>query len=91
MKLRNFLLALKDQLPLKKLITNFLKGELYDRFHQRFSKKSHIRRDNGQLKIMFNTRESAIKAANSMKTKTGKDFSPYKCVWCDGYHIGKNK
>ena len=25
-----------------------------------------------------------------MMRKKGVYFSNYKCVWCDGYHIGKN-
>lgn len=26
-----------------------------------------------------------------MKEKLGKHFSVYKCVFCDGYHLGKNR
>lgn len=56
-----------------------------------FSKNSHRRSDTGKLKVMYNTRETAIKSANSMSKKFDKHFSVYKCVFCDGYHIGKNR
>ena len=39
---------------------------------------------------MYNTKASATKAAAAMMKKTGNYFSNYKCVFCDGYHIGKN-
>ena len=40
---------------------------------------------------MYNTIESARKAAESMEKKKKVHFSVYKCVFCDGYHIGKNR
>ena len=40
---------------------------------------------------MYNTKESATKAAESMKKKMNKHFSVYKCIFCDGYHLGKNR
>ena len=52
---------------------------------------SHQRQDNGKLKVMYNTKESALKAAESMKKKMNKHFSVYKCIFCDGYHLGKNR
>ena len=39
---------------------------------------------------MYNTKASAERAAASMMKKTGNYFSNYKCMYCDGYHIGKN-
>lgn len=31
------------------------------------------------------------KPQKKMGEKHGKHFSVYKCVFCDGYHIGKNR
>lgn len=50
-----------------------------------------MRRDTGKLKVMYNTKETAQKAADSMERKQGKHFSVYKCIYCDGYHLGKNR
>lgn len=85
MKLRNLYLALKDQLPLSRLIRNIRKGHLIGLF----SKRSH-ENTNGNPKISYGSKQSATKAAEAMKKKRGIYFSNYKCVWCDGYHIGKN-
>jgi hypothetical protein len=35
--------------------------------------------------------EGAKKAADAMSKKRGAHFSYYKCLFCDGYHIGKNR
>jgi hypothetical protein len=40
---------------------------------------------------MYNTIESAKKAAEAMSKKREVHFSFYKCLFCDGYHIGKNR
>lgn len=56
-----------------------------------FSKNSHINQHTNEPKIMYNTFETANKNALRMSEKTGKHFSVYKCVFCNGYHIGKNK
>lgn len=85
MKVRNIVLALKDQLPLKRLIRNLFKGHLFGLVH----KRSH-ENFGGKLKVMYRTKASAIKAAEAMKKKRGAYFSNYKCMRCDGYHIGKN-
>jgi hypothetical protein len=55
-----------------------------------FHIRSHQRED-GKLKVMYNTKASAQKAADSMKKKHDKHFSVYKCVFCSGYHLGKNR
>lgn len=86
MKLKNIILGLKDQLPLTRLIRNFWKGHVFGLFH----KRSHFR-DNGESKVMYNTKDSAKRAAEKMKAKHAKYFSNYKCIWCDGYHLGKNR
>lgn len=99
MKLKNILKALKEQLPIKRAYHNFfITGNAWGMF----SIRSH-QRDDGKLKVMYNTKETAIKAATSMETKHAKKaalnpdlpptihFSVYKCIFCDGYHLGKNR
>lgn len=56
-----------------------------------FSKWSHIRGDTNEPKIAYGSFESAKKAADKMSEKYGKHFSVYKCLFCDGYHVGKNR
>lgn len=85
MRIRNLILALKDQLPFRRLLRNTWKGHLIGLFSQR----SHMNA-NGKPKIAYPRKDSATKAAASMSKKHGVWFSNYKCVWCDGYHIGKN-
>ena len=85
MKIRNLFLALKDQMPLSRFFRNLRKGHLIGLF----SKRSHQNAD-GKLKIQYSSKTSAIKVAEAMAKKRGAYFSNYKCVWCDGYHIGKN-
>lgn len=40
---------------------------------------------------MLKTKEDALKVAAKMSAKHGVHFSAYKCLFCDGYHIGKNR
>lgn len=56
-----------------------------------FYKSSHINSGTGKPKVMYNTKKTAIKSAEKMSEKYNKHFSYYKCVFCNGYHIGKNK
>jgi hypothetical protein len=86
MKLRNILLALKNQLPIRRLAKNVWKGHVWGLFHER----SHVNHD-GRPKVMYNTKKSAERAAASMMKKHGNYFSNYKCMRCDGYHLGKNR
>ena len=87
MKIRNIILGLQDQLPVKRAFRNFfITGNAWGLF----SIRSHQRED-GKLKIMYNTKETAQKAAESMEKKMNKHFSVYKCIYCDGYHLGKNR
>jgi hypothetical protein len=87
-KFKNLILALKEQGPLKRAFRNFfITGNAWGLFH----KNSHIRQDTGKPKVMYNTKESAKKAAESMEKKRGVHFSIYKCIFCDGYHLGKNR
>lgn len=87
MKLKNVLLAFKDQMPLKRFIRNFfITGNALGLF----SIRSHARED-GTPKVKYNTKATALKAAESMSKKKGVHFSAYKCMHCDGYHLGKNR
>lgn len=88
MKLKNIVLVIIDQMPLTRFIKNFfITRNAWGLFH----KNSHISQTTGVLKIMYNTKPTAQKAAKSMSDKYGAKFASYKCLHCDGYHIGKTK
>lgn len=88
MKIKNLYLALLSQGPFKRAFKNFIiTGNAWGMF----SINSHQRKDTGKPKVMYNTRETAQEAADSMKKKLNKHFSVYKCIFCDGYHLGKNR
>lgn len=85
--LKNLLLGLKEQGPLKRAFRNFfITGNAWGLF----SKYSHIRKD-GVPKISYKHKESAVKASQKMEKKNGVHYSVYKCIYCDGYHIGRNR
>lgn len=87
MKIKNLYLALKGQLPLKRAFRNFfITGNAWGMFHRR----SHYREE-GKEKQIYPSKASAERAAESMKRKHNKHFSVYKCLFCDGYHLGKNR
>lgn len=86
MKIRNVIAALRDQLPLRRLIRNIRNGNL----RGLVDKRSHLNAS-GAPKIAYGSKSSAQKAATKMQKKTGHYFSNYKCIWCDGFHIGKNQ
>lgn len=56
-----------------------------------FSIYSHQRRSDGKVNIIYSTRKKAFKAATNMQLKYGCSFSAYKCLFCDGWHVGKCK
>lgn len=88
MKIKNIYLGIKGQLPFKRLFRNFfITGNAWGMF----SINSHINQTTNKSKVMYNTKESAQKAADSMEKKYNKHFSVYKCIFCDGYHLGKNR
>jgi hypothetical protein len=88
MKLRNILLAFKYQLPLARMWRNFVvTRNAWGLFHQ----NSHARQDTGKPKVAYGSLASAEKAAINMEAKYGGKFRPYKCIFCDGFHIGKNR
>lgn len=87
MKLKNIITAILEQGPLKRAFKNFvITGNAWGMF----SKRSHFR-DNNEPKVIYNTKASADKAAKKMSEKHGVHFSNYKCIFCDGYHLGKNR
>ena len=88
MKIKNLYLGLKDQMPIKRFMNNFIVSK---RGWGLFHKNSHISFRSGEPKVMYNTKKTAEKSAVSMEKKRGAYFSNYKCIYCDGYHIGKNR
>jgi len=88
MKFLNIVLAIKDQMPLKRFIRNFfVTRNAWGLFH----KNSHISQGSGKPKVKYNTKKSAQKAALTMTKKYGGWYSNYKCLHCDGYHVGRNR
>jgi hypothetical protein len=88
MKLKNLWLALLEQGPWKRAFKNFfITGNAWGLFH----KNSHTAAGSGKLKVMYNTKVSAAKSAEALKKKRGTHFSAYKCIFCDGYHLGRNR
>lgn len=85
-KLKNLVLGIKDQLPITRLIRNMWSGNVFGLFF----KRSHLNFD-GKQKVAYGSKRSAIKAAQKMTAKKGVYFSNYKCIYCDGYHLGKNR
>ena len=88
MTFKNLYLALKEQGPFKRAFRNFI---ITRNAWGMFFISSHQRQDTGKLKVMYNTKATAQKAADSMGKKMDKHFSVYKCVFCSGYHLGKNR
>ena len=88
MTLGNLYLALKDQGPFKRAFRNFfITGNAWGLFHI----NSHIRQDTQLPKVMYNTKETALKSAEAMGKKKEIYFSVYKCAYCEGYHLGRNR
>ena len=85
---RNFKIWFKDQWERKTWFRNFF---ITRNAWGAFSINSHISQGSGKPKVMYNTKEGAEKAAEKMGEKHGVHFSYYKCLFCDGYHIGKNR
>ena len=86
MKLKNIILGLKDQGPFTRFLRNLRTGNVLGLFH----KRSHVN-GNGTLKVKYNTKASAMKSAKALTEKRGVYFSNYKCIFCDGYHLGRNR
>lgn len=52
---------------------------------------SHINGRTGKEKVTYNTFQSAQTAAMTMEAKYHNQYVAYRCFYCDGFHIGKNK
>ena len=88
MKLKNLILGILDQGPPKRAFRNFfITGNAWGLFHI----NSHVRQDNQKSKVMYNTKASALKSAEALEKKRECHFSVYKCIYCDGYHLGRNR
>lgn len=87
-KYRNLKIWFLDQIHRKVWFRNFF---ITRNAWGAFSINSHINQHTGKPKQMYNTVETAKKCAEKMGEKRGVHFSYYKCLFCDGYHIGKNR
>ena len=87
-KFKNFKIWFKDQVKRKRFFYNFF---ISRNAWGAFSINSHINQHTGQPKVTYNTLKTALKSAEAMSKKCGTHFSTYKCLFCDGYHIGKNR
>lgn len=88
-KIRNLLSGLYHQFPIRRFYRNFF---VTRNGWGLFSKNSHWRNgDRMRRKVSYPTYESGVRASERMEVKTGKNFSVYKCIYCDGWHIGKTE
>ena len=86
-KWKNFKIWIIDQFKRKVWFKNFfITGNAWGAF----SINSHINQHTGNPKVLYRTLKTAQKSAETMSKKHGTHFSYYKCLFCDGYHIGKN-
>lgn len=73
-------------MPLNRLLKNFfITGNSWGMFHI----NSHISKGSGNEKVGYNTYITAKKSADVMGIKHNANFSAYKCIFCDKFHIGK--
>ena len=54
-----------------------------------FSIYSHVKRSNGEPKIMHHSRHKAVWQAESMAKSHGASFDVYKCLFCEGWHVSR--
>lgn len=88
MKLVNIYRALKGQLPWRRFYRNFfITGNGWGLF----SRNSHINKRRGRPKIVYATYELARRSAEHLSMKNGGRVVAYKCMFCDGFHIGNNR
>lgn len=52
------------------------------------SKDRNLRKKSCLGKIRFESMGRANKACRAYKHRFGQKMNPYKCSFCDGYHIG---
>jgi len=41
--------------------------------------------------VVYNSKATALKSAEALGKKRNVHFSVYKCAYCDGYHLGRNR
>lgn len=87
-KWNNFKIWMADQIKRKTWFRNFF---ITRNAWGAFSINSHRKQHTGKDKVMYPNIKSAKKAAEAMSKKHNTHFSFYKCLFCDGYHIGKNR
>ena len=85
---KNLKLWFKDQFKRKTWFRNFF---ITHNAWAAFSINSHINQHTGKPKVEYHTEKTAIKVAGQLSEKYGAHFSYYKCLFCDGYHVGKNR
>lgn len=56
-----------------------------------FSVFSHIRRSDRLPKKIEDSKEKALRTARFMADKYGGQYSVYKCIYCNGWHIAKDQ
>lgn len=54
-----------------------------------FSVYSHVKRSNGEFKIMHPDRKKAVNQAEKLANSYGGRYEVYKCLFCDGWHVAK--
>lgn len=54
-----------------------------------FSVYAHVRQSDRKPKNISDTKERALTTAHFMAEKYAGKYSVYKCVYCDGWHVGK--
>lgn len=87
-KIKNLVKAVLDQGPFFRFLRNFIvTRNAWGLFHI----NAHVSQSTGKNKVEYTTKDSAEKASRAMEKKTGQEFAVYKCMYCDGYHIGKNR
>lgn len=52
-----------------------------------FSEYAHVRRSDRRPKQSHDTKERALATADFMAEKYGGEYSVYKCVYCNGWHV----
>ena len=86
--IENLILWFRDQFKRKTWFRNFfITGNAW----AAFSINSHVNQHTGKPKVMYNTEKTAKKSAEAISEKYGTHFSYYKCLFCNGYHVGKNR
>ena len=87
-KWNNFKVWMGDQIKRKAWFRNFF---ITRNAWGAFSINSHRNQHTGKDKVMYPNIKSAKKAAEAMSKKHNTHFSFYKCLFCNEYHIGKNR